>query len=99
MNDLQKLLKLRKIDVTELARQINCGYHSTQKNVRGVRKSPMVQLAIAAYFGLTREEAFGPTRSIHLQRLISEEIARHGGHHMAALQRRYLPEKSPVPAL
>lgn len=85
MNNLQKLIKLRGLTVTELAERIGHGYHMTQKVIKGVKYKrrdgstatycqPEIQQAVAAQLGLTREQVWGPKSHLVLRRLIKKEI-------------------------
>lgn len=89
MNDLQKLITLRRVHIKTMARSIGHGYHSVQKTIKGVRATRPVQEAVAAHLGLTWQQAFGPGRSAHLRRLILAEITKAGREKVKALQAQY----------
>lgn len=94
MNDLQRLLKLKNIHETALARTTGLNYHSVQKTVKGVRKTPAVQDAVAATLGFPKDKLFGPGSGKLLRRLIQTEIkkkaARIANEVTAELSREYL---------
>lgn len=90
MNDLQKYLDLRNITAAQIAKEIELGYHSVQKNIRGVRNNPPVREAIALYLGLGYDELWGNDSPRILRRLIRQEINRKAEKERARLRTRYL---------
>jgi hypothetical protein len=50
MNELQKLIKIRGMNIRQLAKELRLGYHSLQKTVKGKRNTKRVLEALAAYF-------------------------------------------------
>lgn len=92
MNDLQKYLLLRNISAAQIARETRLGYHSVQKNIRGVRDTPVVREAIADFLGLSRHQIWGENAPVLLRRLIKEEIDRKAETERKRLRKRYLPE-------
>lgn len=93
MNDLKKLISLRKINIPAMAREIGHGYHSVQKTIKGVRRPRHIQEAIAGHIGLTWEHAFGPGRSACLKRLILAEISKAGQAKVRSLHAQYLADQ------
>ena len=90
MNDLQNLLRLRRVKAPAIARSIGYGYHAVQKTIKGTRKSRRIQEAIAKHQGLTWEQAFGVNRTPTLKRLIRLEIAKRSQAVTAELESEYL---------
>jgi hypothetical protein len=87
MNDLQKLIKLKGLSILDVSREINQGYHITQKVIKGVtykrkdgslvaRSSRGVQNGVADLLGLSRDQVWGPKSSSYLRRHIKAEIKR-----------------------
>lgn len=94
MNDLQKLIILRRVSIPAMARSLGHGYHSVQKTIKGVRSPRHVQDAVADYLGLTWSQAFGPGRSAHLRRLILAEISKAGRAKVRSLQAQYFASEN-----
>lgn len=90
MNDLQKYLDLRGITAAQIAKETGLGYHSVQKNVRGVRKNAAVREAIAVYLGLEYSDLWGPSSPRVLSKLIRREIERRAEGERARLRSLYL---------
>ena len=74
MNDLQRLFRLRKITMQQLADQLGMGMHMVQKTVKGVRHHTHIQEAVAGYLGMTVDQCFGLRASDFLRPLIALEI-------------------------
>lgn len=74
MNDLQRLLKARKISMQKLGDQLGIGMHMVQKVVKGTRVTPHIQRAIAEYLGFSVEQCFGPESSGFLRPFVDLEI-------------------------
>ncbi len=101
MNNLQKLIKLRGLTVRDVAREIDQGYHITQKVIkgatyqradgsRGVYSSRTVEEKVAQILGLTRHEAWGANSSTILRRLILKEIKNQSRQREKDLQKQWL---------
>lgn len=90
MNDLQKYILLLNISAAKIAKATRLGYHSVQKNIRGVRNNSDVRDAIADYLGLSRHQIWGKNSSFFLHRLIEKEIDRKTESERKRLRKRYL---------
>jgi hypothetical protein len=90
MNDLQKYLCLVGLTAGQIAEATGLGYHSVQKNIRGVRVNPDVREAISRYLGLSCQQLWAENPPIPLRRLIRQEINRKAEGERKRLQRRYL---------
>lgn len=90
MNDLQKLLALRGITVTQLAAELGRGYHAVQKVVKGHHGTPAVRQAIAEHLGLHYYQVWGDEAHRTMQRLIRAEIDRRAESERVRLRARFL---------
>jgi hypothetical protein len=76
MNYLQQLIEIRGLTAQDIATATGFGYHSVQKNVKGVRRNPQIRAAIAACLGLDPIKAWGRGAMIYLRRLVAVEANR-----------------------
>ena len=97
MNTLQKLIRLRGLTVKEVADQIGYDYHNVQKIVKlstRINDRPFtnreIESAVAAVFGLTHAECWGPQSDLVLRRLINKEIAIQATNAAHLLRQQYL---------
>ncbi len=101
MNDLQKLIKLKGLSIRDVSREINQGYHITQKVIKGatyrkrdgslvVRSSRNVEDGVAALLGLSHDQVWGPRASTYLRRHIRAEIKRQARRREQDMQEEWL---------
>jgi len=74
MNDLQRLIKLKGPSIRQIATPLGVGYHSLQKTIKGVRKTPAMRQAIASYFNVSPDALWGPKSHAVIRYLIEKEI-------------------------
>ena len=91
MNDLQRLIRLRGLNMFSIGAALELDPHSVQKVVKGTRKTPHVQEGIAAYIGVPVEHLFGPGARQHITRLINNEIDRRKRLYEIKLKRQFIP--------
>ena len=96
MNNLQKLLRLRKVSVLQLSEEIGIGYHTVQKCVKSLpqRNHRATQEAVAEWLGLSLDQAFGPNAERYLSRHLEHAIRDRAERVTKRLLERYLPQKS-----
>jgi hypothetical protein len=105
MNNLQKLLKLRGLPASVVAKQIGAGYHNTQKIIKKltirrvdgserVRSNRIIEEGVAKLLGLTHDEAWGPESDIILQRFIGQELSKLADKREQELRKQWLLEDS-----
>lgn len=105
MNNLQKLIRLRGLTITDIAGSIGYGYHSTQKVIKGatyrladgskvLRTNREIEEAVAKVLGVTRDEAWGRESHTVLPRLIRLEIEKKADKHKHDLRKQYLPSNN-----
>ncbi len=90
MNELQKLIALRGLNVRKLADELGEGYHSVQKVVKGVHTNPRIRQEIAEHLGLKYYQVWGDEAPRTLKRLIREEIDRRAEDERARLRAIYI---------
>jgi len=74
MNNLQSLLEIKGIDLTDIAAATGLNYYHIQKVVTGVRPSPDARQRIADFLGCKATELWGPASPRALRRLIARAI-------------------------
>lgn len=96
MNDLQRLIKARGMTMQELTEALDLGIemHSIHKIVSGERQTAYIREAVASFFGLTVEQAFGPRSAKYLKPLIECEINRKRDEYAHRLKRKFLPDQT-----
>jgi len=94
LNDLQKLLRLKKITLRQIAHVSGVGYHSLQKVVKGVRKTPSVRRAIASYLNVTPEALWGPKSHTVIYYLMEKEIEHQACDKREELKNGYLRNRA-----
>ncbi|MBU1564258.1 MAG: hypothetical protein KJ630_01355 [Proteobacteria bacterium] len=105
MNNLQKLIRLRGLTITDIANRIGYGYHSTQKVIKGatypladgskvLRTNRKIEEAVARLLGLSRDEAWGSAAHTVLPRLIRSEIEKKADQRKQDLRRQWLPSNN-----
>lgn len=92
MNTLQRYLDLFGLNATQIAEATGLGYHSVQKNIKGVRANPSVRKAIASYLGLPCQQVWGDDSFRVLGGLILDEIINQTEKERKRLLARYLSE-------
>jgi transcriptional regulator with XRE-family HTH domain len=93
MNDLYKLLKLRRTSLREISRAMGVEYCSLQKTAKGRRRHPGMQRTLASYFGVDPRLLFGKRRAATIRYLMEKEIAKQGEKLQRELRARYLGDK------
>jgi len=102
VNNLQKLIRLRGLTVTDIAGNIGFGYHSTQKVIKGasyrladgtkvLRSHKEIEEAVAKLLGLTHDQAWGLESHKILPRLIRLEIEKKATQIQKDLRQQWLP--------
>ena len=97
MNDLQKLLKLRKITVVQIAKASGEDYHSLQKTIKGIRQTPHIQETVAKHLGLRVWRTFGQQAILTIRGLIAQEIAKREQGYGDHLKLLFLDDKNTLP--
>ena len=90
MNNLQKLIRLRGLTIKAVADDTGLGYHSVQKNVKGIRDTYGVQEAIARSLNLDVNQAFGSGSDRYLKEHIKTAIKHRTEQHRVELSEQYL---------
>jgi hypothetical protein len=99
MNYLHRLIELRDLTCYDLASTTGFGYHSIQKNVKGVRRNPQIRTAIAEALGLDPVKTWGRGSVIYLRRLVAIEANRAADKHAAVTREKFLKKYSDGPTL
>nr|WP_320050242.1 hypothetical protein [uncultured Desulfuromonas sp.] len=73
---LQKLLSLRRISATQIAKDTGLGYHAVQKTIKNQRHSSRIRQAIALYLNLDYDHLWGDQSGDNIKELIRHEIDR-----------------------
>jgi hypothetical protein len=87
---LQKLLSLRRISATQIAKDTGLGYHAVQKTIKNQRHSMRIRKAIASYLNLDYEHLWSEQATDHLKELIRNEIDRKTATTAHNLTRKFL---------
>ena len=94
MNNLQTYLKIKGISATDVAAGTGLGYHSVQKNIKGLRNNRVVREAIARHLDLPYTHIFGSASGRHIRKLIQHAIKETASQRARAeqqrLERKYL---------
>lgn len=101
MNNLQKLIRLRRLTIKEVADQIGHGYHNVQKIIKGstrtrpdgtevTRSNREIEERVAEMFGLSHDECWGRGADLVLKRLIKQEIAAKEKEAVSQIRQQYL---------
>jgi lambda repressor-like predicted transcriptional regulator len=94
MNDLYRLIELKNTTIRQIARDIGVEYHSLQKVFKGIRKTPAMRQAIAAFFHVTPEALWGPKSNKVITYLMEQEIEHQASSRREELKNRYLRDKA-----
>lgn len=105
MNNLQKLLKLRRLSAKQVSDRIGHGYHITQKVIKGttrtladgtvvVRRNRDIEAGVAELLGITHEEAWGEKSSQILRGLIRQELKKQAEQRAQKLREQWLQDGS-----
>ena len=76
MNQLQRYIELRGISCQTIADATRFGYHSIQKNVKGVRCNIKIREAIAKFLDIDASRAWGRGSLLYLRKLVAAEANR-----------------------
>lgn len=76
MNYLQQLIELRSLTFYDIADATGYGYHSIQKNVKGVRCNLHIREAIAKFLHIDASKVWGRGSALYLRRLVAVEANR-----------------------
>ncbi len=94
LNNLQILLKLKKVTVRQIAHASGVGYHSLQKVVKGVRQTPSIRQTVASYFNVTPDAFWGPKSHAVIKYLMEQEIEHQASGRRDELRNLYLRNKA-----
>lgn len=94
MNDLYRLIELKKTTIRQIARTTGVEYHSLQKVVKGIRKTPSMRRTIASFFNVTPEALWGPKSNKVIKYLMEQEIEHQASSRREELKNRYLRDKA-----
>lgn len=76
MNYLKQLIELRGLTAQDIATATGFGYHSVQKNIKGVRRNLAIRTAIAECLELDPAKTWGRGAALYLRRLVAVEANR-----------------------
>jgi|SRR6185369_6478736 len=71
MNYLQRYIKIRGLSCQAIADSTGIGFHSIQKNVKGVRRNQAIREAIAKYLGLDPVKTWGHGSVVYLRKMVA----------------------------
>ncbi len=95
MNNLQTYLEIKGLTAADISVGTKCGYHSVQKNIKGVRNNRFVREAIATYLDVPYTHIWGAASGRHIRKMILQAIKETANQRARAeqqrLERKYLP--------
>lgn len=90
MNHLQQLIDLRGLSAQDIATATGFGYHSVQKNVKGVRCNLRIRQAIADYLNIDCNKTFGRGSVLYLRKLVAEEANKKAAEKAEQTRKKFL---------
>ena len=94
MNNLQKLIELRGLTAQDIATGTGYGYHSVQKNVKGVRCNLNIREAIAKFLHIDASRTWGRGSMLYMRRLLAVEANLAANRHAEIAREKFLSTHS-----
>jgi len=94
MNYLQQLIDLRGLTCQDIANATGYGYHSVQKNVKGVRCNLPIREAIAKHLHVDASRIWGRGSVLYLRKLVAVEANRVAQERAEAARDNFLKKYS-----
>jgi hypothetical protein len=94
MNYLQRYIDVRGINCQDIATATGFGYHSIQKNVKGIRRNHNIRTAIAEYLGLDPEKTWSRGAVVYLRKMVAVAVNQMADEKAQKARREFLEKYS-----